>query len=104
LQDGQLFAFAALWDEWHNPDGDVIESCTILTTEPNELMRPIHNRMPVMLSREDYSAWLDPKLEDGEMLAKFLRPFPAEQMAAYPVSTFVNAPRNEGPQCIEKVA
>jgi len=104
LKDGQSFAFAGLWDEWHDPEGEVIESCAVLTTDANELMRPIHNRMPVILPREEYGQWLDPSLQDQEALQRLLRPFPPEGMAAYPVSTFVNAPRNEGPQCVEKVA
>ena len=82
----------------------MIESCTILTTDANELMRPIHNRMPVILPRDDYAQWVDPSLQDREALQPLLRPFPPEEMAAYPVSAFVNAPRNEGPQCSEKVA
>jgi putative SOS response-associated peptidase YedK len=104
LKDDQPFAFAGLWDEWHKSDGEVIESFTILTTDANELMRPIHNRMPVILPRADHGAWLDPGLQDRETLTQMLRPFPPEEMSAYPISTFVNAPRNEGPQCVEKVA
>jgi putative SOS response-associated peptidase YedK len=67
-------------------------------------MRPINNRMSVILPREDYARWLDANLQDREALQRLLRPFPPDEMAAYPVSTFVNAPRNEGPQCVEKVA
>jgi putative SOS response-associated peptidase YedK len=104
LKHEQLFAFAGLWDVWHDPHGEVIESCTIVTTDANELMRPIHDRMPVILPRANYAQWLDPKLQDPETLAPLLRPFPADQMTADAVSTFVNAPQNEGPQCIEKLA
>jgi putative SOS response-associated peptidase YedK len=104
LKDDQPFAFAGLWDEWHKPDGEIIESCTILTTDANELMRPIHDRMPVILPRADYAAWLDPKVQDRETLTQLLHPFPSDEMAAYPISTFVNAPKNEGPQCVERVA
>lgn len=97
--DGRLFAFAGLWETWHAADGSMIDSCTILTTTPNELMAPIHNRMPVILEPEDYDLWLnpDPRPEDALHL---LRPYPAEKMAAYPVSTHVNSPRNDNPDCI----
>jgi putative SOS response-associated peptidase YedK len=104
LKDDRLFAFAGLWEEWHNPGGEVIESFTILTTDANELMRPIHNRMPVILPPADYAAWLDPKEQDREALTKLLRPFSPDEMVAYPISTFVNSPRNEGPKCVEKIA
>ncbi len=100
--DGSLFGLAGLWEMWHDPDGGLIETCTILTTTPNELMEPIHNRMPVIIEPADYSMWLDPgeNPEDGLHL---LRPYPPEQMEAYAVSTAVNNPRNEGPVNIEPI-
>jgi putative SOS response-associated peptidase YedK len=78
-----------------------VQSCTILTTDANELMRPLHDRMPVILDRADYAAWLDlaPRLKE-ELLA-LLRPFPSEAMQAVRVSTTVNSPKNQGPACIE---
>ena len=94
-----LFALAGLWEVWHSADGSEIESCTILTTRPNELMEPIHNRMPVILEREDYDVWLEPG-DQPEQGLHLLRPFPSHKMATYPVSTFVNNPRNEGHQCV----
>ena len=97
--DNGLFAFAGLWETWHSPDGGEIDSCTILTTTPNSLMRPIHNRMPVIIEPEDFEMWLDPGPQPNEAL-HLLRPFSPENMAAYPVSTFVNNPRNESPDCI----
>ena len=99
-QDGSLLALAGLWETWHAPDGGEIDSCTILTTSPNELMAPIHNRMPVIVEPVDYDLWLDPgdRPEDGLHL---LRPYPADKMAFYPVSTHVNTPRNDDPQCIQ---
>lgn len=102
-QDDPLFAFAGLWEYWAGADGSELETCTILTTTPNELMGPIHNRMPVIVEQEDFSMWLDPGLrpEDGLHL---LRPYPAEKMAAYPVSTMVNSPANDIPACIEPLA
>ncbi|KPJ91877.1 MAG: hypothetical protein AMS18_08490, partial [Gemmatimonas sp. SG8_17] len=100
MNDGKVFAFAGLWDEWWRA-GTSLESCTILTTEPNELTRPIHNRMPVILQPTEYDTWLDPDVNDPARLGSLLRPFPARQMAAYPVSTFVSRAGNEGPTCIE---
>jgi putative SOS response-associated peptidase YedK len=99
-QDGGLLALAGLWETWHAVDGSEIDSCTILTTTPNELMAPIHNRMPVIIEPADYDLWLDPgdRPEDGLHL---LRPYPAHKMSFYPVSTHVNSPRNDDPQCID---
>ena len=97
--DEDLFAFAGLWEIWSSPDGSEIESCTILTTTPNELMEPIHNRMPVILEREDYDVWLEPG-DRPEQGLHLLRPFPPHKMAVYPVSTFVNNPRNESHECV----
>lgn len=94
------FAFAGLWEHWQGPDGSEIESCTILTTEANEMMRPLHDRMPVILDLQDYELWLDPSVQNGERLQPLLRPYPAELMAAYPVSTLVNSPHNDDPRCL----
>ena len=101
LADNSLFAFAGLWEHWQSGGGEEIESCTILTTTPNELMRTIHNRMPVMLAPEDHAGWLDPNKQDASEVVELLRPFPAELMMARPVGTYVNNPRNEGPRCLE---
>lgn len=102
-KEDQLFGLAGLWEIWHDSDGGVIESCTILTTQPNELIAPIHNRMPVIVAPDDYSMWLDPgpQPEDGLHL---LRPYDPELMEAYPVTTAVNNPRNDSPSCIEPLA
>jgi len=104
LKSGEPFAFAGLWEVWHSPLGDEIPSCTIITTEPNDLMAPIHNRMPVILPRDAYPAWLDPAERPAEKLQGFLRPYPADEMEAYPVSTAVNNPRADSPECIVRVA
>lgn len=103
LRDASPFAFAGLWEEWRSPDNTPIRSCTILTTEPNELIEPVHNRMPVILSPTEYDTWLDPHTEIEE-LQSLLAPYPAEDMDAYPVSTLVNSPRNDDPSLIEPVA
>lgn len=104
LKTGEPFAFAGLWDEWHSPDGSAIRSCTIVTTTPNALMVPIHNRMPVMLEPRDYAEWLDTATRTPESLNHLLRPFPAKLMEAHPVSTLVNSPANDRAECILPVA
>jgi putative SOS response-associated peptidase YedK len=100
--DERPFAFAGLWEVWRDAEGSELQTCTILTTEPNELMAPIHNRMPVILEAADYDMWLHPD-PDPEQGLHLLRPYAAEKMAAYPVSTFVNNPRNDSSQCIEPI-
>jgi putative SOS response-associated peptidase YedK len=91
LKNRAPFAFAGLWDEWHSPDGGSLRSATIITTEPNELMAAIHNRMPVILNPRDYAQWLDPAPQTPANLQPLLKPFPADEMSAYPVSTLVNS-------------
>lgn len=98
--DGKPLALAGLWETWHAPDSSPVESCTILTTEPNELVAPIHNRMPVVIEPPDYEMWLDPGPRPQEGL-HLLRPYPSQKLAAYAVSTHVNSPANDDAQCIE---
>lgn len=100
--DKRPFGLAGLWEMWSDPDGSMLQTCTILTTQPNEMMAQIHNRMPVILEPEDYDMWLDPG-DDPEQALHLLRPYPAAKMEAYPVSTTVNNPRNDAPECIEPV-
>ena len=100
LASGQPFAFAGLRESWHSPDDSTILSCTIITTEPNELLAEIHNRMPVILPPAAYEAWLDPAERSPDQLNELLRPFPAAGMAAHPVSTLVNNPKNDLPECV----
>ena len=95
LVSGKPMTFAGLWDEWHSPDGSQIKSCTIITTEPNELMATLHNRMPVILPDSAYGQWLDPAPADAQGLQPLLAPYPAAKMSAYPVSTLVNSPAND---------
>jgi putative SOS response-associated peptidase YedK len=85
---------------WKGPDESVIQSCTLLTTEPNELLRPVHNRMPVILDARDYDLWLDLEVQDVEKVQPLLRPFSSDAMNAYPVSRWVNRPQNDDPRCI----
>jgi putative SOS response-associated peptidase YedK len=100
MRDECPFAFAGLWEHWESQAGEAIDSCTLLTMEPNELIRSFHHRMPVILDKQDYDLWLDPAIQDPETLQPLLRPYPAEAMTAYPVSTLVNNPRNDIPECI----
>jgi putative SOS response-associated peptidase YedK len=100
LRDGGPFAFAGLWERWHGDEGDV-QSCTIVTTHANELMRPLHDRMPVIPDPKDYTVWLDQAPRPKEELLALLRAFPSAAMKEVPVSTTVNNPRNQGPSCIE---
>lgn len=99
-RDHHPFAFAGLWDEWHSPDGGSIRTATIITTSPNELMAKLHNRMPVILSPRDYAQWLDSASRSSESLAALLKPYPAEEMSAHPVSTLVNSPSNDRAELI----
>jgi len=104
LKSKELFGFAGLWDTWMSPSGEIVNSCTIITTTPNELMSVIHNRMPVILSRDSERVWLDQDIVDSNFLKSLLLPYPAELMLAYEVSSFVNSPKNNGPECLEPVA
>ena len=104
LRDGEPFAFAGLWESWQQPGGERIDSCTIIVTEANELVRPIHDRMPVILPPESHTAWLDPDQRDPARLLPLLRPYPAQAMAAWRVSRRVNNPRHDGPDLIERAA
>ena len=102
LQGDRPFGLAGLWERW-DKGGEPVESCTILTTDANELMQPIHARMPVILPPEQYGLLLDPRSQDTEKLAKLLRSFPSEGMLAYRVSALVNNPKNDVPQCVEAI-
>jgi putative SOS response-associated peptidase YedK len=100
-KDGGLFAFAGLWERWKQPDGQVLRSCTIITCPPNELVAPVHDRMPVILDPGDFERWLDPEAANGREL---LKPCPAEWLEAVPVSARVNSPHNDDPECIAPLA
>lgn len=104
IKAGEIFAFAGLWERWKDPAGNSIESCTIITTEANALLAPIHDRMPVILDRHDYDQWLDIRTGAPDQLQKLCRPFPAEEMKSHPVSTAVNSPSHDAPECIEMVS
>jgi putative SOS response-associated peptidase YedK len=101
LRDGRPFALAGLWEHWEGSEGMAIQSCTILTTTSNEVVGRVHDRMPVILSPTDYDRWLDPSIQEPAVLQTLLRPYPADEMTAYPVSTLVNSPANDNPGCTE---
>jgi len=101
LAERGVFAFAGLWDRWVSPDGEPLDTFAILTTRPNDLVTPIHDRMPVILPPTAYDAWLDVAATGPREARDILRPYPSDAMMAIPVSHYVNSPKNEGPECIE---
>ena len=103
MASGEPFAFAGLWDAWRDPKGEVLRSCTIITTSANELLSPIHDRMPVILPRELESLWLDHDIRDYAALGGILTPYITDEMEAYEVSSLVNSPANDGPEMVVPV-
>lgn len=101
LKNTRIFSFAGVWDQWESPDGSIIRSFSIITTSANAFMKSIHDRMPVILSQEDESCWLNEQNE--QFLVSLLKPCPSEIMEAYPISGLINSPRNEGPELIKRV-
>ena len=104
MRSGEPFAFAGLWSVWKGPDGNRIPSCVIITTVANDLLRLIHDRMPVILPREMEDFWLDRSVDDPGALRSVLTPHPHDAMELYEVSTLVNSAANNGPEVIEAVA
>jgi putative SOS response-associated peptidase YedK len=104
MKDGSLIAFAGVWDRWKSPTGKVLQSCSILTTAANDLLEGIHNRMPVILPPRHYRTWLTAPSVEAERLAELLVPFDPSFMSRYPVSSLVNKPQNEGPECAREIA
>jgi putative SOS response-associated peptidase YedK len=100
MKDDEPFAFAGLWDTWKSPDGEQLRTCTIITTGPNEVVAPIHNRMPAILLPEAREAWLDPAIKDDELLAHLLAPYPSDAMTARAVSRLVNDPKYDSPDVL----
>jgi putative SOS response-associated peptidase YedK len=103
FEDQRLFAFAGLWERW-TAGPDPIDSCTIITTSPNELVAPLHDRMPAILPAQDHQEWLGPGALTPERLAELLTPHSARGMEAFPVSAYVNRPVHDDPRCIEPIA
>ena len=102
MRDGRPYCMAGLWEK-NDKSGQVVETCTIITTGPNELMRSIHDRMPVILAEQDYEAWLEPEFKDHDHLQSLLVPCPADDMEAWPVSPNVNKPSFNAPSCTEPI-
>ncbi|OAI41209.1 hypothetical protein AYO40_03625 [Planctomycetaceae bacterium SCGC AG-212-D15] len=99
--DDAPFAFAGLWEKWRDPEGQTVQSCSIITTDANAMMRPLHDRMPVILRRDEYDCWLDPAYHDRHRLLELLRPCPEDGLSLTAVGSRVNNARNEGPECVE---
>ena len=99
INDGELFAFAGLWDRWKDQSGQWIKSCSILTTTPNTVTSPVHDRMPVILDRDIYDLWLDPGMTNDEAVSEMLKPYNARLMRCFPVSSRVNHVANDDEGC-----
>ena len=99
VNEGQLFAFAGLWDRWKDPSGNWIKTCSILTTTPNAVTASVHDRMPVILDPDSYDLWLDPGMTKVEAVSDLLKPCDAERMRCYPVSTRINHVANDDEEC-----
>lgn len=103
LRRDRAFGFAGLYENWVSPKGENIRTCTIITTEPNEVMRPIHDRMPVIIPMDQEDVWLNPSFENPSRLLSLLKAYPAEEMETYEVSALVNSPANDSPECLSRV-
>src|SRR6266478_1870299 len=103
LATGSVFAFAGLWDRWRDPKNNIVETCTILTTQPNSLVADVHDRMPAILRVEDYEGWLDPGITDAKAVLDCLKPLDASLMKKYPVSPRVNRPENDDEEYAREV-
>ncbi len=101
LRSGRLMGFAGLYDVWKSPSGKIIQSCTIITTMPNDLLSPIHNRMPVIIEPARRGVWLNREIKDPQALIPLLKPYPSEEMEVYEVSPKVNSPKFNNPDCIK---
>jgi putative SOS response-associated peptidase YedK len=99
LKDSNILAFAGLWEHWVGKNGEIIDSCTIITTDANKTVGNIHDRMPVIIESELYDRWLDPGAEEKNLLSLFT-PFPDKKILAYPVGIEVNNPKNDNPNCL----
>ena len=103
MQEGSLFALAGLYDTWKTEGQEPLWTCTLITTAANEQVRPIHNRMPVILRESDHNTWLNPGQTDVAVLQALLRPFDAEILDARPVTRYVNSPARDDERCIEPI-
>jgi putative SOS response-associated peptidase YedK len=99
VKEGELFAFAGLWERWNDPSGKAVETCSILTTPPNAVAAPIHDRMPVMLDPDGYDLWLDPGMKDVSVASELLKPYDARLMRCYPIRTRINQVATDDEEC-----
>jgi putative SOS response-associated peptidase YedK len=104
MADDSTFAFAGIWESWTGRNGEVVNTCSILTTKPNTLVADVHRRMPAILKRCDYEQWLDPGVRSPSVLSHYLAPFDAALMKKYPVSTRVNRPENDDHECAQEIS
>ena len=102
--DGRVFAFAGLWERWTKGEGEPLETFTIITTQPNEVVAPLHDRMPVILASDHFGEWLQPSPIAPDRLRRLLSPCPEAGMEAYPVSTRVNSPAHDDPSCVTRLS
>ena len=100
MKSSKVFAFAGLWDHWED-ESDSFDSCVIITTPSNEVMKPIHERMPVIIAAAHYDYWLDARINYKQEIMQYLNSAPSSHLTAYPVSTRVNSPRNNDERCIQ---
>jgi putative SOS response-associated peptidase YedK len=103
VNEGELFAFAGLWERWCDPSGQWVKSCSILTTTPNAVTSAIHDRMPVIIERESYDLWLDPGMQNVAAVSEMLKPYNARLMRYYPVSARINHVANDDEECSRPV-
>lgn len=103
MKDERPFAFAGLWERWQGEAGETLETCTILTTEANDILRPVHDRMPVIIAPGDYQLWLDTEMVTTGKLMPLLRPYPAQEMTAHPVGLGVNNPRSDNADLVAPI-
>jgi putative SOS response-associated peptidase YedK len=99
VDEGELFAFEGIWDRWKDPSGNALETCSILTTSPNAVTSPVHDRMPVILDPDSYDLWLDPGMKDVSAVSELLKPCDARLMRCYPISTRINHVANDDEEC-----
>ena len=103
LRDGSPMVYAGIWESWKSPEGETVESCSMLTTEANSLIATIHERMPVILHPSEYPFWLDREMIDPQKLVRLYQPYPADLIEMHQVSPLVNNARNQGPDLIRAV-
>jgi len=104
VNNGEVFAFAGLWERWKDPSGNWIKSCSILTTTPNAVTGAVHDRMPVILYPDNYDLWVNPGFADVTAVSELLKPYDARAMRCFPVSTRINHAANDDPECSVPVA